>query len=579
MHDLVIRGGTVVDGTGAARCVADVAVDGGIITAVGHISAQGREEIDATGRIVAPGFVDIHTHYDGQATWDSEMAPSSWHGVTTVVMGNCGVGFAPAKKDKHDWLIGLMEGVEDIPGTALAEGMTWDWETFPEYLDALERRPRTIDVATHVPHGAVRAYVLGDREMPGAVPTDADIAEMSRIVEEGIRAGALGFSTSRTVLHKSVDGELVPGTTATKEELIGIGRAMGRVGYGVFEMASDMKRDWDEFGWMGALSRETGLPVTFAALQSIAKEMPLEEQISSMIAENDNGANIVAQIALRGNGIIMAWQGTVHPFRFKPAWAEIEALPWAQQLARLKDPAFKARMITEESVFPQSDIIDFLWIVAGGWPVHFEMGPAFNYEPRQDESVMARAIAAGISPAEYAYDLLMQDDGTGFIYFPILNYRDGNLNFLEELQTRDDCVNSLSDGGAHCGTICDAASPTFMLQHWVRDRAGARITLENAIKRQCHDTARLYGLNDRGVLKSGYLADINIIDLDRLKLSKPWLAFDLPAGGRRLLQKADGYVATVKTGVVTFREGKMTGALPGVVVRGPQNVLMAEAAE
>ena len=579
MHDLVIRGGTVVDGTGALRFVADVAVDGGIITAVGHISAQGREEIDATGKVVAPGFVDIHTHYDGQATWDSEMAPSSWHGVTTVVMGNCGVGFAPAKKDKHDWLIGLMEGVEDIPGTALAEGMTWDWETFPEYLEALERRPRTIDVATHVPHGAVRAYVLGDREMPGAVPTDADIAEMSRIVEEGIRAGALGFSTSRTVLHKSVDGELVPGTTATKEELIGIGRAMGRVGYGVFEMASDMKRDWDEFGWMGALSRETGLPVTFAALQSIAKEMPLEEQISSMIAENDNGANIVAQIALRGNGIIMAWQGTVHPFRFKPAWAEIEALPWPQRLVRLKDPAFKARMIAEESVFPESDIIDFLRIVAGGWPVHFEMGPAFNYEPRQDESVMARAIAAGVSPAEYAYDLLMQDDGTGFIYFPILNYRDGNLNFLEELQTRDDCVNSLSDGGAHCGTICDAASPTFMLQHWVRDRQGKRITLENAIKRQCHDTARLYGLNDRGVLKPGYLADINIIDLDRLKLSKPWLAFDLPAGGRRLLQKADGYVATVKAGVVTFREGKMTGALPGIVVRGPQNVQMAEAAE
>ena len=579
MHDLVIRGGTVVDGTGAARFVADVALDGGIVTAIGQISAAGREEIDATGKIVAPGFVDIHTHYDGQATWDSEMAPSSWHGVTTVVMGNCGVGFAPAKKDKHDWLIGLMEGVEDIPGTALAEGMTWDWETFPEYLDALERRPRTIDVATHVPHGAVRAYVLGDREMPGAVPTDADIAEMSRIVEEGIRAGALGFSTSRTVLHKSVDGELVPGTTATKEELIGIGRALGRVGYGVFEMASDMKRDWDEFGWMGALSRETGLPVTFAALQSIAKEMPLEEQISSMIAENDNGANIVAQIALRGNGIIMAWQGTVHPFRFKPAWAEIEALPWAQQLAQLKDPAFKARMISEESVFPESDIIDFLRIVAGGWPVHFEMGPEFNYEPRQDESVLARAIAAGISPAEYAYDLLMYDEGTGFIYFPILNYRDGNLNFLEDLQTRDDCVNSLSDGGAHCGTICDAASPTFMLQHWVRDRAGQRITLENAIKRQCHDTARLYGLNDRGVLKPGYLADINVIDMERLKLGKPWLAFDLPAGGKRLLQKADGYVATIKAGVVTFREGNMTGALPGIVVRGPQSVLMAEAAE
>jgi N-acyl-D-amino-acid deacylase len=579
MHDMVIRGGTVVDGTGGVAFTADVAIDGGLITAVGHISTQGREEIDATGKIVTPGFVDIHTHYDGQATWDSEMAPSSWHGVTTVVMGNCGVGFAPAKKDKHDWLIGLMEGVEDIPGTALAEGMAWDWETFPEYMDALERRPRTIDVATHVPHGAVRAYVLGDREMPGAVPTEADIAEMSRIVEEGIRAGALGFSTSRTVLHKSVDGELVPGTTATKEELIGIGRAMGRVGYGVFEMASDMKREWDEFGWMGALSRETGLPVTFAALQSIAKEMPLEEQISSMIAENDNGANIVAQIALRGNGVIMAWQGTAHPFRFKPAWVEIEALPWAEQLSKLKDPAFRARMIAQESVFPESDIIDFLRIVAGGWPVHFEMGPNFNYEPTQAESIMAKATAAGVSPAEYTYDLLMSDEGTGLIYFPILNYRDGNLNFLEALQTRDDCVNSLSDGGAHCGTICDAASPTFMLQHWVRDRAGQRITLENAIKRQCHDTARLYGMNDRGVLKPGYLADINVIDMERLKLGKPWLAFDLPAGGKRLLQKADGYVATVKSGMVTFREGAMTGALPGGVIRGPQDIAMAEAAE
>ncbi len=579
MHDLVIRGGTVVDGTGEPRFLADVAIDGGVITAVGHISTQGREEIDATGKIVTPGFVDIHTHYDGQATWDSEMAPSSWHGVTTVVMGNCGVGFAPAKKDKHDWLIGLMEGVEDIPGTALAEGMTWDWETFPEYMDALERRPRTIDVATHVPHGAVRAYVLGEREMPGAVPTEADIAEMSRIVEEGIRAGALGFSTSRTVLHKSVDGELVPGTTATKEELIGIGRAMGRVGYGVFEMASDMKREWDEFGWMGALSRETGLPVTFAALQSIAKEMPLEEQISSMTAENDNGANIVAQIALRGNGIIMAWQGTVHPFRFKPAWSEIEGLSWPEQLVRLKDAEFRARMLSEESVFPESDIIDFLRIVAGGWPVHFEMGPDFNYEPTQAESILAKATAAGVTAAEYTYDLLMSDEGTGLIYFPILNYRDGNLNFLEDLQTRDDCVNSLSDGGAHCGTICDAASPTFMLQHWVRDRAGQRITLENAIKRQCHDTARLYGLNDRGLVKPGYLADLNVIDMERLKLGKPWLAFDLPAGGRRLLQKADGYVATIKSGAVTFREGQMTGVLPGGVIRGPQNVMMAEAAE
>ena len=579
MHDLVIRGGTVVDGSGGQPFVADIAIDGDRIVAVGENLGAGRDEIDASGKIVTPGFVDVHTHYDGQATWDAEMAPSSWHGVTTVVMGNCGVGFAPAKPDRHEWLISLMEGVEDIPGTALAEGMSWDWETFPEYMDALEKLPRTVDVACHVPHGAVRAYVLGDREKPGAIPTDADIAEMSRIVEEGVRAGALGFSTSRTVLHKSIDGELVPGTTATAEELVAIGRAMGRVGYGVFEMASDMKREWNEFQWMGDLSRETGLPVTFAALQSIAKELPLEEQIEEMRRQNATGANIVAQIALRGNGIIMAWQGTVHPFRFKPAWNEIIDLPWDQQLAKLKDPAFKERMIAEENVWPESDIIDFLKIVALGWPVQFEMDPDFNYEPKMDESIMARATAAGVSPDEYAYDLLMKDDGKGFIYFPILNYRDGNLNFLEDLQHADDTVNSLSDGGAHCGTICDAASPTFMLQHWVRDRAGKRIALEHAVKRQCRDTALLYGLEDRGVLAPGYLADLNVIDMDAIKLGKPWLAFDLPAGGKRLLQKADGYVATVKSGVVTFKDGEMQGPTPGGVIRGPQRVEMAMAAE
>jgi N-acyl-D-aspartate/D-glutamate deacylase len=578
-YDLVIRGGTIVDGSGGPAYVGDVAVNGDRIVAVGTVTGAGKEEVDAAGCIVTPGFVDVHTHYDGQATWDAEMAPSSWHGVTTVVMGNCGVGFAPAKPDRHEWLISLMEGVEDIPGTALAEGMSWDWETFPEYLDALEKLPRTVDVGTHVPHGAVRAYVLGDREMPGAIPTDEDIAEMSRIVEEGVRAGALGFSTSRTVLHKSIDGELVPGTTATAEELVAIGRAMGRVGYGVFEMASDMRREWNEFGWMGQLSRETGLPVTFAALQSIAKELPLEEQISSMRAENDNGANIVAQIALRGNGIIMAWRGTVHPFRFKPAWAEIEALSWDEQYARLRDPAFRQRMIDEENIFPESDIIDFLRTVALGWPVHFEMDPDFNYEPTMEESVAARATAAGASPAAYAYDLLMKDEGKGFIYFPILNYRDGNLNFLEELQESDDCVNSLSDGGAHCGTICDAASPTFMLQHWVRDRKRKRITLENAIKRQCRDTAVLYGLHDRGLVEPGLLADLNIIDMNRIKLGKPWLAFDLPAGGKRLLQKADGYVATIKSGAITFREGVMQGPVPGKVIRGPQRVEYAIAAE
>ncbi len=579
MHDLVVRGGTIVDGSGRARFTGDIAIDGGLISKVGGEIGPGAEEIDASGKIVAPGWVDVHTHYDGQATWDQEMAPSSWHGVTTVVMGNCGVGFAPAKPDKHDWLIGLMEGVEDIPGTALAEGMTWNWETFPEYLDELERLPRTVDVGTHVPHGAVRAYVMDDRGARSDTPTEHEIARMSKIVEEGLRAGALGFSTSRTILHKSIDGELVPGTTATKEELIGIGRAMGRVGYGVFEMASDLKRDWNEFAWMGELSRETKLPVTFAALQSIAKELPLEEQISEMRAENAKGANIVAQIALRGNGIVMAWRGTVHPFRFRPAWKEIIDLPWAEQYAKLKDAAFKQRMLTEPNEFPESDLIGLLMVVAGGWTLQYEMGPAFNYEPTSDETIAARAAAAGKSPEEYAYDLLMADEGKGFIYFPILNYADGNLNFLEALQLASDTVNSLSDGGAHCGTICDAASPTFMLQHWVRDRDGARITLENAVKRQCRDTAMLYGLSDRGLIAPGYLADINVIDMDALKLGKPWLAFDLPANGKRLLQKAEGYVCTIKSGQVTFRDGAYQGVHPGRLIRGPQQAASALAAE
>lgn len=579
-YDLIIRNGTIVDGTGAPRFTGDVAVKNGLIAAVGTVRGDAAEEIDATGRVVAPGWVDVHTHYDGQATWDAEMAPSSWHGVTTVVMGNCGVGFAPAAPDRHDWLIGLMEGVEDIPGTALAEGMTWDWETFPEYLDALDKMPRAVDIGTHVPHGAVRAYVLGDREKPGAIPTEDDIRKMAEIVEEGVRAGALGFSTSRTVIHKSVDGEVVPGTTATAEELIEIGRAMGRVGHGVFEMASDMRREWNEFGWMGALSRETGLPVTYAALQSIAKEMPLEEQIAEMRRENAQGANIVAQIALRGNGVIMAWQGTIHPFRFRPSYAAIADLPWDQQLAQLKDPAFRGKVLSEANEYPESDIIGLLMMISEGWHNQFIMDDDFDYEPQAEASILHRARQAGVEPAAYAYDRLMESDGTGFIYLPILNYADGNLDFLEALQASEDTVNSLSDGGAHCGTICDAASPTFMLQHWVRDRQrGGRISLEHAVKRQCHDTARLYGLDDRGVLAPGYLADINIIDFDNVKLLKPWLAFDLPAGGKRLLQKAEGYDYTIKGGKVTFRKGEWTGATPGVLIRGPQRADLLEAAE
>ncbi len=573
MHDLVIRNGLLVDGTGSPSYHGDIAIDGDRISRVGEVPHKGRKEIDASGKVVAPGFVDIHTHYDGQATWDQEMAPSSWHGVTTVVMGNCGVGFAPAAPDKHDWLIGLMEGVEDIPGTALSEGLPWNWESFPEYMDALEELPRTIDVATHVPHGPVRAYVMGERGARDEPPTEEEIEAMSRIVEDGLHAGALGFSSSRTILHRSIDGQLVPGTSATKEELIGIGRAMGRVGHGVFEIASDLNPEWNEFEWMGALSRETGLPVTFAALQSMAKAIPLQQQIEEMEQQNAQGANIVAQLALRGNGVVMSWRSTLHPFVRHPSWTAMESLSWDEQYARLQDPAFKAKLLAEASVPPEEpDLIPIFLVLTQAWTMQYQMDDGFNYEPQHEESIAARAEGAGLCGAEYVYDLMMREDGTGFVYLPILNYVDGNLDFLEPLQQRDDTVNSLSDGGAHCGTICDAASPTFMLEHWVRDRARGTITLENAIKRQCRDTARLYGLNDRGVLKPGYLADINVIDLDNIKLGKPWLAFDLPAGGKRLLQKARGYDYTIKSGQVTFEQGVLAAARPGGLIRGPQNV-------
>jgi len=570
MYDLIIKGGTVVDGSGATAYQADVAVSGNRIVAIGNDLGSARETLDASGCYVTPGFVDIHTHYDGQATWDPEMAPSSWHGVTTVVMGNCGVGFAPAAKDRHDWLIRLMEGVEDIPGSALSEGMPWNWETFPEYLDALEAMPRTVDVGTHVPHGAVRAYVMGDRGAANEPPTETDIAKMAAIVEEGLRAGALGFSTSRTVLHKSVDGELVPGTTATKEELIGIGRAMGRAGHGVFEMASDLDPEWNEFDWMGELSRETGLPVTFTALQSPLKKMDFDVQLEKMREQNANGASIYAQISMRGTGLLLGWRASFHPFTFKPTWQQIATLPWEEQLAKLSDPSIRATLIAEEAIPYDGDLQFIANMMTNAFNAQYHMGPDFNYEPTAAESIAARAAAAGVSGAEYAYDAMMRNDGTGFIYFPLLNYNDGNLNFLEPVLRSDDCINSLSDGGAHCGTICDAAAPTFMLQHWVRDRQGDRIPLELAVKRQCLDTAVLYGLMDRGLIAEGYLADLNIIDLDAIKLNAPWVAFDLPAGGKRLLQTAEGYRATVKSGQVTFRDGKASGVTPGVVIRGPQ---------
>ena len=570
MYDLKISGGLVVDGTGTPGRIMDIGVVGDRIVAMGELPETAAQEIDATGRVVIPGFVDIHTHYDGQATWDQEMAPSSWHGVTTVVMGNCGVGFAPAAPDRQEWLVGLMEGVEDIPGSALTEGMTWDWESFPEYLDALEKLDRTVDVAAQVPHGAVRAYVMGDRGAANEAPTETEIARMSAIVEEGLKAGALGFSTSRTVLHKSVDGELVPGTTATEEELLGIGRALKRAGHGVFEIASDLLPEWNEFDWMGDLSRETGAPVTFTALESPIKQLPFTGQLQAMRDQNARGANIVAQISMRGTGLILGWRATFHPFSQRPSWKAIADMPWGEQWARLQDPDFRRTLLAEKGEPIGSDLQLIADLMESAFSMQYEMLPGFNYEPSAEQSIEQRAQATGVTPEEYVYDFMMRDSGTGMVYFPLLNYANGNLDFLEVALFSDDCVNSLSDGGAHCGTICDAAATTFMLQHWVRDRDGTRLPLEHAIKRQCHDTASMYGLEDRGKLAPGLLADINVIDMEALSLNLPTVAFDLPAGGRRLLQTAEGYEVTIKSGRVTFRQGVKTGDYPGRVIRGPQ---------
>ena len=595
MHDIVIRNGTVVDGTGAPAKKADIAIDGDRIAHVGTVPEKGKREIDAEGKIVAPGWVDIHTHYDGQVTWDPYLTPSSWHGVTTVVMGNCGVGFAPAKEDKHDWLIGLMEGVEDIPGAALAEGIKWEWESFPEYLDALEKMPRAIDVGAQVPHGAVRAYVMEERGANNEAAKPEDIRAMAEIVREGIKAGALGFSTSRTMLHLSKDGEPVPGTFANHDELIGIGKALAEAGHGVFEMASDLTPEQDEFTWMKALSKKTGLPVSYALLQSpIAPHSwrGLLKQTEDAVRE---GANIKAQVAVRPAGLILGWESTAHPFGLHPTYADMSELPIAERLKKLQDPKIRAKILAEEPNYELarstsgdgdsselSTQAGLLHILTKGFDMMFRLQTkegALDYEPKQEDSIGALAEAKGVSPYALLYEIFMENDGKGFIYLPLLNYAERNFDHLYEMFQSPHTVLSLSDGGAHCGVICDASYPTFLLTHWVRDRSrGERLPLEEAVRLQSSATADFYGLQDRGRIAVGMKADINVIDLDALRIGAPRMVHDLPAGGRRLVQRAEGYRWTVKSGEVIYEDGEATGSMPGKLIRGPQSAPVVKAA-
>lgn len=570
VHDLVIRNGLVVDGTGASPFHADVGIAGEAISAVGPDVGTGREELDAEGLIVTPGFVDVHTHYDAQATWDPVLAPSSWHGITSIVMGNCGVGFAPARPDRHGWLMRLMAGVEDVPISSLEAGLEWDWESFPSYLDALERRRHTMDIGTQVPHGALRAYVMGARGARNEEAAPEDIAAMAEIVESAIRAGALGFSTSRAEAHRSLDNEVVPGTYAGRDELMAVAKAMARAGSGIFEWVSSLNPAAPDFALMEALSVEGGVPVSFVLNQSPNNEENWTRHVERVEAARAAGAALTAQVAPRGIGYLLGWQCSAHPFFTRASWRRIADLPWPAQLAALRDPGFRERLLGEAENRPSIDKGPLSDLVMHGWNMQFCFEDVPDYEPGPEKSIAAVAQARGMEPQAVAYDLMTEPDGQGLIYLPIVNYLEGNLNHVSTLFEKPYTLVSLSDGGAHCGAACDAGGTTFLLSYWARDRRGSRLTIEEAVRRQTSDTARFYGMHDRGVVAPGYLADLNLIDFDKLKLLRPYVDTDLPAGGRRLLQKAEGYVRTIKRGVTVFENGHHSGAFPGRLIRGVQ---------
>ncbi len=569
MHDLVIRNGTVVDGTGAPARRADVAIDDGKVTIVGTVEAAGEAEIDATDRLVTPGFVDVHTHYDGQVTWDPLLTPSSLHGVTTVVMGNCGVGFAPAKPDEHEWLIGLMEGVEDIPGAALSAGIRWGWETFPEFLDFLEGQELALDVGTQVPHGSVRGYVMGERGAKNEPATPEDIEAMARIVRDGIEAGALGVSTSRTIAHRAIDGEPVPGTYAAEDELFGLGRALGDAGAGVFELApagvmgEDLAASEKEMDWMRRLSRETGRPVTFAMNQHDLDPDQWKKMLDLAGEAFDEGVPVRPQVAGRPLGLLLGLQ-TFHPLRQRPSYAPLDDLPLDEKVAAMRDPELRARILSEK---PEAD--DRMAFIGLGLDRIFKLGEPPDYEPAREQSIAALAEQAGVDPEEYLYDLLLSNDGRELLLRPLLGYTNFTQDPIREMIAHPATALGLGDGGAHVGAICDASIETYMLTHWARDRSrGEKLPLELVVRKMTSDTASLYGLGDRGTLEPGMKGDANVIDHANLTLHRPEMVYDLPGGARRLLQYATGYDATIVSGQVVMKDGKDTGARPGTLLRG-----------
>lgn len=568
-HDLVIRAGKVVDGTGAPARQADIAIDNGVITEVGDVLESGRNEIDAAGALVTPGFVDIHTHYDGQVMWDPDLSPSSWHGVTTIVMGNCGVGFAPVRQDRHDFLISVMEGVEDIPGAALAEGVTFDWETFPEYLDAVEAIPHSIDIGAQMPHSALRVYVMGDRGRDhDEIATDDEIAEMRRLTLEALDAGALGFTTSRTINHRDRDGNQIPTLTSAPTELWGISQALAGHEAGHMEIVSDF-RDLDvEFEIFEGMAEAAGSRLSVLLTQDDRAPDKWREVLDRINQARANGRDITAQIAARPVTLLLGLQSSMHPFITCPTYRqELANLDLDERVERMRDPKMRAVLVNEHADRTRG----MSGMIAQSFHKMFPLGDPPDYEPKPEASILARAQAAGIEPVELAYDMLLSRNGRELMLFPLANFAEGNHDALREMNLSTATLPGLSDGGAHCGVICDASFPTYMLTHWARDRdRGEQLPLEYLVQRQCRDTARQVGLEDRGTLEQGMIADVNIIDFDELKLHPPEMVHDLPAGGRRLVQRADGYIATIKSGEVIFREGVPTGLHPGQLLRGPR---------
>ncbi len=562
MHDLVLSGGTIVDGTGAPTRVADIAISNGVITEIGKVDGNAHRRVDADGLIVAPGWVDIHTHYDGQVTWDPEVSPSSWHGATTIVMGNCGVGFAPRRPGGEQFLIELMEGVEDIPGSALNEGIDWQWESFPEYLDTVDSMPRVLDVAAQVPHCALRAYVMGDRAHDE--PSADEIGQMARLTEEALRAGAVGFSTSRTILHRSKHGP-IPGTNAMPDELIALGEVIGRVGRRVVELVGDDVMGPEERGWMRALAG-VGATVTFALAQGAKNSVSYREVLEDAAAAQASGLHIVPQVANRPTGMLFGFQSSLHPFITHPTYKAIAHLPLAARVAEIKRPEVRAALLAEEPATKNRIGLTLM----GRFELFFPLASAGvpDYEPHPSTSAAAAAAATGRTPQEVMLDWMLANDGRALIFAPLASYADGDHEAIREMITHPTTVMGLSDGGAHCGLICDASMPTYLLTHWARDRhRGPKLSLEAAVRLQTGRTASVFGFHDRGELVVGKRADINLIDLDGLALHEPEMVFDLPAGGRRLIQKADGYIATFVRGMQTFANGVVTGERPGRLVR------------